>query len=288
MPLVDDLSFRLGDNGVILNTDSTGFPFVDIDEVRGLDSSPFRETQRDHEGDDGGYIDAEFEKGRDIVLGGMLYSLSGTFESYVDSLKANWAPSTQSMPLYFKSPGVTERFLRVKPLGVRYNWTALRRTGQAEIQFLAFAEDPRIYDSLAVTQSINLGATIFTGFGFPFGFNFGFGGISSVTDEVVVTNTGNRPSPPVFTINGPVTNPRILNDTMNKEMQFNIILATGETLVVDPRNKTVKLNGSVNRRNTLLAPTWFYLAQGANSIRYRAESSDPASSLSILFRPAWR
>lgn len=288
MPLVDDLSFRLGDDGVILNTDSTGFPFVDIDEVRGLDSSPFRETQRDHEGDDGGYIDAEFEKGRDIVLGGMLYSLSGAFESYVDSLKANWAPSTQPMPLYFKAPGVTERFLWVKPLGIRYNWTALRRTGQAEIQFLAFAEDPRIYDILAVTQSINLGATVFTGFGFPFGFNFGFGGISSVTDEVLVTNTGNRPSPPVFTINGPVTNPRILNDTMNKEMQFNITLASGETLVVNPQNKTVKLNGSVNRRNTLLAPTWFYLAQGQNSIRYRAESSDTASYLSIRFRPAWR
>lgn len=286
--LSDDLSFRLGATGVILNADSTGLPFVDIDTVRGLDSAPFRETQRDHEGDDGGYMDAEFEKGRDVILSGILYALTDSLESYTDLLKANWAPSRSLIPLYMKSPGVGERFLYVKPLGVRYDWTTLRRTGQAEIQFSAFAEDPRMYNSLEVIQNLALGATVFTGFGFDLGFDFGFGGISTVADAVTVSNTGNRPTPPIFTIHGPVLNPRILNDTLSREMIFNINVLSGETLVIDPKNKTVRLNGQVNRRNTLVAPTWFYLETGDNSIRYRAESSDPTSYLSIQFRPAWR
>lgn len=288
MALTDDLSFRLGSAGVILNTDSTGFPFVDIDSVKGLDSAPFRTTQRDHEGDDGGFIDAEFERGRDIVLGGTLYALTGSFETYVDSLKANWAPSATQIPFYLKAPGVSERYLLVKPLGIRYDWTALRRTGMAEIQFSAFAEDPRIYDVTQTTKTINLGATIYTGFSFSFDFPFGFGGVTGSADVVTVTNAGNRPAPAVFTINGPVTNPHILNDTVSKEMVFNITLATGETLVVDSKNKTVKLNGVTNRRNTLVAPTWFYLVSGDNAIRYRAESADPTSFLSIQFNSAWR
>lgn len=287
--LTEELTWRLGDTGVILNTDTGSLPFVDIDEVRGFDSAPFRETQRDHEGDDGGYIDAEFEKGRDLVLSGIIYANSATMETYLDSLKGNWAPSRVLIPLYFKAPGVTERLLYVKPLGVNYNWTALRRIGQSEAQFKAFAEDPRIYDNVLVSNTINLGASVFTGFDFNFGFNFGFGGVSTTTDQVTITVAGNRSTPPIFTITGPVTNPRILNDTLSKEMIFNITLSSIETLVIDPKNRTVRLNGAVNRRNTLLSSnSWFYLAPGENTVRYRAESSDPTSTLNILYRPAWR
>src|SRR5690242_17824814 len=113
MVLANDLTFVLNDTGIVLN-DSTSLPFVDIDSVKGLNSAPFRTTTRDHEGDDGGYMDAEFEKGRDIVLGGTIYADSSTIESYLDDLKENWAPSRTLIPLYFKAPGVSERFLLVK------------------------------------------------------------------------------------------------------------------------------------------------------------------------------
>lgn len=289
MPLTEDLTFRLGDSGVILNTDATSLPFVDIDDVRGLDSAPFRTTTRDHEGDDGGFMDAEFEKSRDIILGGTIYGDTGTLESYLDSLKANWGPGSTQVPLYVKAPGVTERMLYVKPLGLKYNWATSRRTGQIDVQFGAYAEDPRIYDAVQVEQTLSLGATIYTGFGFNIGFNFGFGGISTTTDAYLVTPGGNRPTPPLFIINGPVSDPRILNDTVSKEMIFQgLTLAVGETLVVDPKNKTAKLNGVTNRRNTLLAPTWFYLLPGSNTLRFRASSSDPAATLIVRYRPAWR
>ena len=45
MPL-SDLTFRLGTFGTILNTD-VSTPFVDVGKVTGLDSAPFRTSERD-------------------------------------------------------------------------------------------------------------------------------------------------------------------------------------------------------------------------------------------------
>lgn len=288
MVLVNDLTFVLDDTGVVLN-DSTTMPFVDIDTVKGLNSAPFRTTVRDHEGDDGGFMDAEFEKGRDIILEGTVYADPSTIEIYLDSLKANWAPSRSQIQLFFKSPSVNERFLWVKPLGVNYDWTTARRLGICEVQFSCFAEDPRIYDNSLLSSTIHLGATVFTGFGFSLGFPFGFGGTSSTTDQAFLNVAGNRPTPPVFVITGPISNPRILNDTTGDEMIFSgIDLLSTDTLTVDAKNKTVKLNGTTNRRNTLQSPTWFYLQPGNNTIRFRAASSDPSATLQTLYYPAWR
>lgn len=286
--LTSDLTFQLGATGMLLNGDAVS-PFVDVYSAKGFDSAPFRMTQREREGDDGGYMDAIWERGRDIVLTGQVIATVSTIEPYLDDLKENWAPSSVLIPLYFRAPGVNERFLYVKPLGCKYDWDAARRTGCCDIQLSAFAEDPRIYDNVGFQSlTIPLGATVYTGFGFSLGFPFGFGGVSLTTDTVIVNVEGNRPTPPLFTITGPVTNPRILNDTLGKEMIFNTTLAGGEQLIIDSKYKTVRLNGTANRRSTLIAPTWFYLPPGASTIRYRAESSDPTSTLNIQYYPAWR
>lgn len=287
MSLTEDFTFQLGSSGTVLNSGAS-LPFVDITKVTGLDNAEYRSTIRDWEGNEGTFMDAEFEKGRTIVLDGTIYADGSTLESYLDTLKANYAPSSTLKQFFFKSPGVSERFLLVKPLGLRYDWAVERRLGIINMQVTVFAEDPRIYDSSILSYTVNLGATVYTGLGFSLGFSFGFGGTSSTSDGVFVNNTGNRPSPPVFTINGPVTNPRILNDTISKEMVFTIDLSSTDTLTIDAKYHTVKLNGVTNRRNTLQAPTWFSMDPGNNFIRYRAESSDPTSSLDINFYPAYR
>lgn len=286
MALTEDLTFMLTDTGVVLNS-AVLQPFVDIHKVTGLDSAPYRTTERDWEGNDGGFMDAEFEKGRNVVLDGTVYSDTGSIEDYLDDLKANFAPTTTLQNFYFKAPGVVERLLFVKPLGCRYDWDELRRTGQASIQFSMFAEDPRIYDSELLSASVPLGATVYTGFGFDLGFDFGFGGVSSTTDQVTLLIGGNRPTPPIFVISGPVTNPRILNDVTGAELRFNITLDTLDTLTIDTKYKTVRLNGTANRRSALVAPDWYFLEPGSNTLRYRAESSS-ASTLSISYRNAWR
>lgn len=286
MALTEDLTFKLKDDGLILNS-SVLQPFVDIEKVTGLDSANYRTTERDWEGNDGGFMDAEFEKGRSLVLDGTVFSDTGTIEDFLDDLKANFAPAATLQNFYFKVPGQVERLLFVKPLGCRYDWDELRRTGQASIQLSMYAEDPRIYDSSLSSASVPLGAQVFTGFGFNFGFNFGFGGTSSTTDQVTIVVGGNRPTPPIFEIAGPVTNPRILNDVTGDELRFSIDLVAMDILTIDTKYKTVRLNGTSNRRSALIAPDWYFLEPGSNTLRYRAESV-AASTLTIKYRNAWR
>ena len=286
MPLTEELTFQLGDSGVTLNTDSIGLPFVDIHDVVGLDNAPYRETERDHEGTDGGFMDAEFEQGRSVVIKGTIYVDTATMEAYLDDLKENWATSATPVPFYFKSPGVDERVLFVKPLGCRYDWTTLRRTGQAEVQFKMFAEDPRIYTSALVTTTINYGGDAGTGFGFNFGFDFGFGPAVPPTGADV-NNAGNRPTPAVMVITGPITSPVITNDTLGISLAFNITLEATDTLTIDLAGRTVLLNGSINRRGTLLQPNWFFLQKGNNFLRFGG-GAGTGSSLVIQHRAAWR
>lgn len=281
-----DYTFKLGDTGEVLNDDISG-RFVDVTRVTGLDSAPYRTTERDWEGNDGGFLDAEYEKGRQIVLTGTVYSDDDLeLESYLDSLKSNFAPSRTLVPLYFKPPGEDERMLLVKPLGCRYDWTTDRGFGSAEVQFSAFAEDPRIYTSELKTLTVSLAGAFSGGFAFNFGFNLDFGS-GSVGLGANAHNSGNRSTPPVFTIHGPSLNPRILNDTTGDEMHFIISLASDETLVVDTKYRTVRLDGVTNRRHTLAFPTWFHLAPGDNYLRYLADVAT-ATSVTVEYRDAWR
>jgi hypothetical protein len=231
-------------------------------------------------------MDAEFERGRDVLINAEIYTDSSTMETYLDSLKSNFAPSRALIPFYFKAPGVEERFVYVKPLGVKYDWELIRRIGQAKAQFKMFAEDPRIYTSSLNSINVPFSAGALTGFGFPLSFPFGFGGAAS-TDGAFVTNSGNRPTPPTFTISGPCTDPSIRDETYGNILSFNITLASGETLVIDTKYKTVRLNGTTNRRNTMTNFEWFFLNPGNTFIRYGA-STGTGSSLNISFHSAWR
>ncbi len=285
MPLITDYTFKLGDTGIVLNDDAASLPFVDIDRVSGLDSTPFRETIRDHEGVDGGFIDAEFETGREIFLEGTAYCVTGLEEMYMDSLKFNYAPVTTPIPFYLKAPAVDERVIFVKSRGVSYNWDTLRRIGMTRIQFKMFAEDPRLYDNFLQQSVIPFGGEVATGMGFNFGFNFGFG-VTVLPNGLTVTNVGNRPTPAVLTIVGPVVTPRIINDTLSRTLEFAITLSALDTLVVDLGNRTVTLNGNVNRRNTMTISQWFLLAPGNTFLRFGGASG--TGTMTVTFRNAWR
>jgi tail protein len=291
--LADDLTWQLGDSGVLLNDTVTfGTPFVDIERIVGLDSAPARQSKKDHEGVDGGFMDAEFETGRDITLSGTVYSNGQPLQPYLDQLKANWAVGTVLVPLYMRNDEVGQRMVWIKPFGCQYDVDTSIRLGMTAIMFQGYAEDPRIYDDNLIDVTMGVGATVYTGFSLPFGFPFGFGGVSSTTDGQLFYNNGNRSSPVVFTMTGPLTNPYILNDTTDNVLQFNATLNTGETLVVDTGYRTVRFAGTTNRRSWLQNPGWFQMQPsppngiGPNLIRFRAQGG--TGTLRVQYRQAWR
>jgi hypothetical protein len=280
---LSDFTFQL-DSGPILNDDSASVPFVDIDKVVGLDSAPYRETIRDHEGTDGGFIDAEFERGRDVILEGMIYLDSNNDETYLDELKANFAPRTAPVSLVLKPPGVDERVIFVKPRGVRYDWESVRRVGMTPAQFLMYAEDPRIYDNSLLSTLIPFGGLATTGFGFSFGFDLSFG-VTVPPAGANVVNAGNRPMPAVMTVAGPVVNPRIINQTDSRTLEFEVDVPAASSLVIDLVNRTVVLDGT-NARGFLTTAEWWLFNPGTTMILFGGASG--SGSLTIEYRNAWR
>lgn len=286
MALTDDFSYMLGDGGIILNPNSTIMPFVDITSVKGLDNAPYRTTERDHEGTDGGFMDAEYEKGRSIVLEGTLYAVADQVEPYLDNLKANFAPSRTLIPFYFKKPGVAERFLKVKPLGVRYDIDQIRRLGYTDVQFSMFAEDPRVYSSNLRDFTIQQTAVSIGGRSYNKSYSYSYG--ASITPSGGNFPVGgNRPTPPIITISGPAEYPIIVNDTLGATMLFDIILDSGSSLTIDMYYHTVKINGVENRRSSLVSPEWFFFQPGNNFLRYRSRI-DGNSTLNARYYDAWR
>lgn len=284
MTLTSDYTWQLN-SGVILNDDSLSLPFVDITKVSGLDSAPYRETIRDHEGQDGGFIDAEFEQGRELSLEGTAYCDVANVEPYFDTLKANYAPVTSPIPLVFKASGVAERVIFVKPRGVRYDWDIARRTGCTPIQFLMYAEDPRIYDNSLLSVVIPFGGLATTGYGFSYGFNLSFGASVPPVGGIVLV-TGNRPAPALLTITGPTVDPRIINDTLGRTLGLSFTLGVSDVVVIDLANRTCILNGSANLRGFMTQTDWWLFNKGSTSIRFGGASG--SGTLTVSYRNAWR
>lgn len=291
---MDDLTYKLGDDGVVLNADAAldvngnVIPFVDITSISGFDNAPFRETDRDHEGADGGFADIFYETGRDIVLEGTVYAPTSTIAAFLDSLKANYAPTgLNSVPFYFKFPGQEDRYINVKSRGCRYDLDVALRLGQTSVQFQTYAEDPRFYTLEEIETDLTLTSSTTAGFAFPFSFNLSFGVTTVYNNGGVITNNGNRPTPAIIQIPGPITSPQIVNDTTGHALVFDITIASGDFLYVDLGTHEVLLNGQTNRRGTLHAPDWFMIDPGDNFLRFLAASATVVVA-SVTLHSAWR
>lgn len=281
-----DFTFAFSDTGVILNSDPTlpNDPFVDITKVSGLSNTEFRITEREREGMDGGFVDAAFEKMRVITLEGQIFNAT---ETYLDTLKANFAPSTLPKPFYFLAPGIPERLIYCKSYGMKYDWSTERRFGSVPCQFQLMAEDPTIYGDLLLGTAVL--PTTTSGFGFDLSFNFGFGGASAVDGSTTLVNAGNKDADCTFNINGPISNPVIVHELTGNRLAFNIDLVSTDVLTVNLRNKTAVLNGSANRRGTMLGTSrWFLLSPGANTIRFLGTAGSGTPSLDCIARSAYR
>lgn len=294
---MDDWTFRFKDDGLLLNADITydpvtgqANPFVDILNVTGLSNAPFRTTENNREGQDGGFVDAEFEQMRTIVLEGMVYANVNTVAAYLQSLKKNFGPNKTVQPFYFKEPGLNDRVVFAKSYGVNYDWTTALRTGTTPVQFQLIAEDPSIYDAEPTTATIGLSIPA-GGRGYNRAYNYAYGA-ASLGGMANVFNGGDKDATATIKIFGPVTDPGVYHDVTGRVLQFQMVLLTGQFLTINLRNRTVYLNDSASRRNALTNYSrWFLLSPGSNSLRFLG--SDPIGGapdpiMSVEARGAYR
>lgn len=106
-----------------------------------------------------------------------------------------------------------------------------------------------------------------------------------------ITNSGDAETWPVFYINGPITNPELLNNTTGLSWVLTYTLGVGEQMVVDSNKRTVKLGGTANRYSSYAANLpynkWWSLVPGANDIHLLSTDVGTGASVQIQWRHAW-
>jgi hypothetical protein len=180
--------------------------------------------------------------------------------------------------LQVKIPGVNQLILLGYPEASGTPIDAAYSYGEAHVATQWVVPDGLLYES-AMVQSATVGlATATSGATFPATFNLAFGASSS--NSMQVTNGGLYDAAPLYKITGPVTNPRIVNALTGQFIQINLVLGSGDVLVVDTQSKVVRLNG-VNR-NTAVAggSQWFLLPPGSSTLQFA--STDGASVAGTL------
>lgn len=115
-------------------------------------------------------------------------------------------------------------------------------------------------------------------------YSYTYGSSSTPGGVMVVTNQGDSPSYPVFTITGPVNFPTVTNVTTGQSFQVNAAIAAGSTVVIDANT------GSVSPGNIRLIGRPFTLAPGSNTIRWTDSLAayDPAASLRLDWRSTFK
>lgn len=108
-------------------------------------------------------------------------------------------------------------------------------------------------------------------------------GATVVSGSVTVTATGNAQPPVLIRINGPAVSP-IIRDEDGGSMPLNISLDAGQWLDVDLDARTIKLNGTVSRRN-LLRGRWITPRSGM-VLSLDAAVYDPLTSMTVHWTDA--
>jgi hypothetical protein len=278
--VLDNYAFCFGDSGTILNTDSMGLPFVDVQQVTGLDVAPLRATTREHTGHDGVYVDTHFASGRTIVVNANLYADPSDPDTLLDSLRADYA-SDVVRPFYFQLPNQALRFVNCQGGGLVYDLEGNRRTGMTPVQFTLLAADPYVYAYPPAVSAVSVPTLTTIGTGFNIAFNLAFGGTIPFFGATV-TNGGTHTAYPLITITGPVTNPVLSDSYSGITMSFSITLAAGDVLVIDCRQKSVVLNGTVSRRTTMAGLQWISIPAGvSDTIFFTADSGTGSCTVQL-------
>lgn len=283
--LVEEYQYR--DDGIVLNTDAV-VPFVDLTSIEGLDNAPTRQTTKDHEGTDGGWVESQHETLRTVVFKGIAYAAPNAFDVYLDRLKENFAPVIEPEPLYFCTDA-GDRVVYGKSQGLNYAKTNERSYGKQQFNVTVLCGDSRIYSPGIVSSGkIFLGSAVVGGRGYNKAYSFGYGGAATQSSGSI-TPGGNRDTPGWYVITGPIINPVVVNDTTGQQWQFTIALGTGEALWISPRVKTVRIGEhGASRRNTMRG-LWWFLGKGQNNFRLLGSGGTvDVTNLEVFARPAWR
>lgn len=254
--------------------------------ISGLDSPEVRENADVRVEADGGVHGQFFYGRRPVVLTGWVYpdgATQATVNARIERLQRASNAMRADGELRWTETGSVERRVLVRrqqPLRI-----AGRRPKTFQVPLVC--ADAEVVAAAEQSLVIVSGATGFLGFTSP---------IMSPLASVIASgggafavNSGTAPSFPRLRIDGPITNPRVLNNTTGEELRLIYDLAVAEWLEVDMKRRTVLLGGTANRYSAVEFPAsvWWALQPGNNDIRLNATAASGGAQVTVYWRHAW-
>lgn len=231
--------------------------------VDGLESLPNIRSQDDNRG----YADGMFS-GRDFYGGRTISIIFNTFGANGVSAQTNFntiqsylLPQTSgTTPLYFKFPPNDTQFINARVRALRTTLDPNYTYGYITSQVEFFCPNPAYFSNNEQTAS--LAYTPATGRTYNRVYNLTYGG-GSVEITTTITNNGWANAYPTITLNGPITDPILGNQTQGYALNFTGTYTDTDELVIDLYNKLITLNGQP-ARNLLISGEWFWALPGNN------------------------
>lgn len=155
--------------------------------------------------------------------------------------------------------------------------------GKWNFSLSLLAVDPRRYDTDETTDSTGLPITT-GGLSLPITLPLSIGA-TTTSGSITVTNEGDMPTRPVFTITGPCPAGASITHGSARRLYVPESVAAGHSLVIDTDTRVGLLDGVALR---VVTGTWFEFDPGVNTVQFSAPTYDASALLSVAFRSAWR
>jgi hypothetical protein len=262
-------------------TDENGITWR-LGKVQGWDSPPAVGSVVQRAGDHGGWPVPQYYGPRLITLDISAQAPTQALRDQARALMQQIIPISDLATFVYNEPVPKQAF-------VRRNASAqvtesLPTLVDADFQVVLVAPDPRKYAVSVQETSILTPAAVMTPVTLPWTLPVVFPG-ASVTVPMNLVNEGTWETRPVLTVNGPVTNPAIVNATLGAQISFTgLAMGPSDVLVVDLDARQAFLNGSFYPAD--LTSGWWVLQPGTSEV-YLSGARDAGSVLTATWASAW-
>ena len=251
--------YQFKETGFRLNT-TAAMPFIDIEEVTGLDMLTYESKIDTIDGRHGGSVSVKYMPARTVILDGFLYADAVAIDSVIHTLNANYAPNNVPDYFFFTESSGTMRWLWAKSLGIKVKQDRDRSRGVAAVQIQLAAEDPRKYVNNA--------------------------------DQTMVAGTNYTPANPgtietyaTFQITGAWSTINLINTTQNRTVTLTNATPAGAITIVDMRTREVYINGVLKSSIVTTGQWWEIPVGGGQQVRYTVSGGTP--SVVLKTRQGW-
>lgn len=271
----------IGDDFRIGYVDDYGVVWT-LDDIEGWDSpaSTSQAQQRAHS--HGAWMTTPYFEARELSLTGKMRAPDK--ESARDAADRLFSAITLDDTRVRVDEHGLSRFVNARRLGsVMFDY--YQQPSEADWSISMIAADPFKYGTTEHFSEMRLGQST-NGLRLPLEVPFSIDA-QTTPNSAIVTNSGNAIAYPVFTINGPISDPYIYIPSADKYMSFDITLGYGRWLTVDTRNHTVVLDGNSQRQFTMQGD-WLTVPPGATEFRLYSATTEPDAVVSISWRDSWQ